>query len=524
MKRFSSLLCALILTSSRKRKLNLLKDYFAGTPDPDRGYALAALTGELSFRLIKSKFFKDLIKERTDPFLFEVSYDYVGDLAETIALLWEPKTEGEIESISKVYNKLSSAKKDTLLPIITNILDSSTNDQRWALIKLFTGGLRIGVSNRLTKQALAEYGAVELEDVEKIWHGLTYPYLNLFSWLEKSGPKPRIDHHNIFHPMMLANPINVEKDFKNLEPELYLAEFKWDGIRVQLVSDRNNNKLYSRTGDNISKSFPDLLDEISGNFVFDGELLAGEKNNPLSFNELQKRLNKKAPTKAFMKKHPVFIKIYDVLYFKNKDLRNEPLVNRKEILNDFFSKNSDPLYLSEALKFDTWDDLKSIKNNNYDKIYEGLMLKLLSSKYTSGRPKGPWFKWKRDPKQVEAILMYAQRGHGKRSSFFSDFTFGLYDKKNELVPIGKAYSGFTDEELNQLDKFVRNNTVNKFGPVREVKKILILEVAFDDLSISSRHKSGIAMRFPRIKRIRWDKPINEVSTLEEIKNTFLNVC
>ena len=315
MKAFSNLLSDLILTSSRNRKLSLLEQYFSSTPDPDRGYALAALTGSLNFKNIKASFFKNLIKEKQDEHLFDLSYDYVGDLAETISLLWDQEKGGNIPRLSSLFENLKKAKTDEIKNHIINILNISTADQRWAFIKLFTGGLRIGVSSRLVKQALANYGKVDLEEIEKIWHGLHFPYTNLFSWLENKGSKPKISIYDIFHPMMLAHPLVVEKDLVAANPKDFVAEYKWDGIRVQIVSHSEGCRLYSRTGDEVSKSFPEIIKTIQGNFVLDGELLAGINNEPKTFNDLQQRLNKKAPSEKFIKTNPCFIKVYDVLFF-----------------------------------------------------------------------------------------------------------------------------------------------------------------------------------------------------------------
>ena len=521
MKAFSNLLNDLILTSSRNRKISLLIDYFSSTPDPDRGYALAALTGSLKFKNIKAAFFKELVKEEQDEHLFDLSYDYVGDLAETVSLLWDKKNDRDLPSLSSLFDSLSKAKSEELKSNVIDILDKSNADQRWAFIKLFTGGLRIGVSNRLVKQALSAYGNVDLNEIEKIWHGLAVPYINLFAWLEKRGQKPKISIYDIFHPMMLAHPLIAEKDLITAKPKDFIAEYKWDGIRIQIVSYSEGCRLYSRTGDEVTKSFPEIVNAIKGNFVLDGELLSGVDNKPRTFNDLQQRLNKKAPTEKFIKANPCFIKVYDILFFNGIDLRDKTLFERKKILNSYFEITRSPLFLSETIKFTDWEELDRIRDISDSQIHEGVMIKLNLSSYIAGRPRGKWFKWKRNPKTVDAIIMYAQRGHGKRSSFYSDYTFGVFNQEEELVPIGKAYSGFTDEELNRLDKFVRSKTIKRFGPVREVEKTLVVEIAFDAISLSKRHKSGVALRFPRFKRIRWDKPTSEVETLEQIRKSFL---
>ena len=250
-------------------------------------------------------------------------------------------------------------------------------------------------------------------------------------------------------------------------------------------------------------------------------MLAGIGNEPKTFNDLQQRLNKKSPSEKFIETNPCFIKVYDVLFFNGNDLRDKPLIERKEVLNSYFSTNRSPLFLSETIKFKDWEFLDKERDVSSNQVHEGIMIKSILSTYIAGRPRGKWFKWKRNPKSVDAIIMYAQRGHGKRSSFYSDYTFGVFNREKELVPIGKAYSGFTDEELNMLDKFVRTKNIKRFGPVREVEKTLVVEIAFDDMSLSKRHKSGIALRFPRFKRIRWDKPTDEVETLEQVKKSFI---
>ena len=520
MEAFSNLLSDLILTGSRNRKISLLVEYFSTTADPDRGYALAALTGTLNFKNIKSSLFKELIREKQDGYLFDLSYDYVGDLAETVSLLWDQKKAGNMPSLSSLFDSLARVKKEDLKNKVSEVLDIGTADQRWAFIKLFTGGLRIGVSGRLVKQALANYGNVDLEEIEKIWHGLNIPYIDLFSWLEKKDNKPKISIYDIFHPMMLAHPLVAEKDLTTANPKDFIAEYKWDGIRVQLMVSSKSVSLYSRTGDNISSAFPEIIETTKGDAVIDGELLVGRNFKPSGFNDLQQRLNRKKASKDLQKKFPVFIRAYDIFFYKGKDLRKLSLFERRKYLEKFQKENkTNQIDLSSIINFSTWEELTKYKNNFNDDLNEGVMIKLKNSQYLPGRKKGYWYKWKKNPKLVDAILMYAQRGHGKRSSYYSDFTFGVW-KENELVPIGKAYSGYTDKELLVLDKFIRNNTINKFGPVREVKKEIILEVAFDDVFPSTRHKSGVAMRFPRIHRIRWDKPTNEVLSIEEFKKEF----
>ncbi|MEM7620998.1 MAG: cisplatin damage response ATP-dependent DNA ligase [Pseudomonadota bacterium] len=319
----------------------------------------------------------------------------------------------------------------------------------------------------------------------------------------------------------LARASNIEcyteGRFNPIDPQDFYAEWKWDGIRVQLVFDNNTKRLFSRTGDDISHTLPDVLESLNGSAVLDGELLVGHDFTPLPFNCLQQRLNRKTVVKKHLDQYPAYICVYDVLFDGDEDVRERPLTSRRQKMETWFSKNENTrLTISDTISFSSWNELSDIRLKGAEiHGHEGIMLKRKESFYEAGRPKGPWFKWKRDPKLVDAILMYGQRGHGKRSSFYSDYTFGVWHEE-EIVPIGKAYSGFTDEELKQLDKWVRANTLNRFGPVREVKKEIVLEIAFDSAHHSTRHKSGLALLFPRINRIRWDKPVNEVEPLQAI--------
>ena len=401
---------------------------------------------------------------------------------------------------------------------------------RFALIKLVTGGLRIGVSARLAKQALADFGGVEVNEIEELWHGLTPPYAALFQWLEGKGPKPEKRAAALFRPVMLSNAAE-QADLDKLTPADYLAEWKWDGIRVQVVSERGVRRLYSRTGDDVSPAFPDLVEAMNFDAVLDGELLVGRPPEWTgTFSDLQQRLNRKSVSPKMRDQFPVFVRCYDMLQQGDSDVRALPLTERRALLQAFLA-TLDPhrFDLSPEVAFTDWDELDHLRKTPPHPVIEGVMIKQRRSPYLAGRPKGPWFKWKRDPHTVDAVLMYAQRGHGKRSSYYSDYTFGVWSgplEESELVPVGKAYFGFTDEELRQLDKYVRDNTVERFGPVRSVRAEpshgLVLEIAFEGLNRSPRHRSGVAMRFPRISRIRWDKPASEADRIEYLQ-TMLEI-
>ncbi|MGA8414232.1 MAG: cisplatin damage response ATP-dependent DNA ligase [Xanthobacteraceae bacterium] len=538
MNRFAALLDRLGYEPSRNGKLRLMTDYFRGTPDPERGYALGALTGALSFQHAKPGLIRTLIGERTDPVLFGLSYDYVGDLSETVALMWppSPQARGGIEppTLSSVITTLATLGKAQLPAQLARWLDQLDETGRWTLLKLVTGALRIGVSARLAKTAVAALGDKDADDIELIWPGLTPPYLDLFAWLEGRAGKPATGDPVPFRPVMLSHAIE-ETDFAALDPAEHCAEWKWDGIRVQAVAASRPNgtritRLYSRTGEDISESFPDLAEALRFDGAIDGELLIMRERRVQSFNVLQQRLNRKSVTPKLLAEFPAHLRAYDLLIEGEEDLRELPLTERRARLEALVARLGEArIDVSPQIAFADWDALAQARANPVDAradadAVEGVMIKRRDAPYLPGRPKGLWWKWKRDPFVVDAVLMYAQRGHGKRSSFYSDYTFGVWsagETGDELVPVGKAYFGFTDAELIEIDRFVRRNTVERFGPVREVvherEQGLVFEVAFEGLQRSTRHKSGLAMRFPRISRLRWDKPPRDADRIETLE-------
>ena len=560
MKSFARLLERLAFTAGRNAKLTILAHYFADTPDPDRGWALAALTGTLDLRQVSPSLLRRLAGERVDAQLFALSYDFVGDLAETIALIWPEPTQGApAVSLSQAVTLLRDTGKLALPATIAITLDRMTPPERLAFLKLGTGNLRVGVSTRLAQVALsqtsqslisppevsppevaapevaapevarpavsppqislsdvplAQGGARSVEEIAEIWHGLTPPYTALFAWLA-GGDKPVAAAAAPFRPVMLSTPVTAP-DLAPLDPADYLAEWKWDGIRVQAVSESGQRRLYSRTGEDIGAAFPDVLDVLDFEGAVDGELLIRRGADVAPFADLQKRLGRKTVSRAMLQSHPATLRLYDILTWQGRDLRPLPLSDRRAALGAIrFS--SDRIDLSPLLPFRTWDDLIAHRAQPPAAVIEGVMIKRRTSPYTAGRPRGPWFKWKRDPLVIDAVLLYAQSGHGKRSGFYSDFTFGLWDG-TDLVPVGKAYFGFTDDELRDLDRFVRKNTTQRFGPVRQLAPLLVVEVAFEGLNASPRHRSGLAMRFPRISRIRWDKPAAEADRLATLRD------
>ena len=521
MKDFAALLDRLAYTPSRNDKLKLLGDYFAAVPDPDRGYALAALTDGLFFRLPLRRILTDMLAIRVDPVLFDLSRDYVGDTAETIALIWPGKpSAGEPPRLATIVETVQSALAMEVPSLLAGWLDRLDATGRWALLKLLTGALRVGVSARLAKTALAQWSGVPLADIEEVWHGLKPPYVELFAWLSGQAPRPEIGGAPVFRPLMLSHQIE-DKELAGIVPADFVAEWKWDGIRVQAAHQGGERRLFSRTGDDISGAFPDVVEALPEGVVLDGELLVMRGREVAPFNDLQQRLNRKTVTPAMLKSHPAHIRLYDMLFEGEEDLRALPFTERRARLEAWHAARAPARTdISSVIDFASIGQLEALWAGARETGIEGLMLKRRDSPYLAGRPKGHWYKWKRAPLTLDAVLMYAQRGSGKRSSYYSDYTFGAWRSgeggESELVPVGKSYFGFTDEELKELDTFVRNHTVDSFGPVRQVEPKLVFEVAFDSVHRSTRHKSGVAMRFPRIHRIRWDKPAEEADRLETL--------
>ena len=526
MEHFAAILDALVYTRSRNGKLALIADYLRSTPDPDRGWALAALTDGLDFKAVKAGTVRALIMERVDPELFALSRDFVGDTAETVSLLW-PEPHGERlppPSVSEAVAALSAMTRTTVSAELPALLDRLDVNGRYALLKLATGAMRIGISARLAKVAFSQAFGVSVDAVEEHWHGHAPPYAALFDWAAHGGEAPRTDHLPLFRPFMLAHPL----EDSTIDLTDYAAEWKWDGIRVQLVHVNGESRLYSRSGDDISATFPEVTAALAIPAVLDGELLVrgshqgGEEGGAASFNALQQRLGRKIVSKATLANYPAFVRLYDLLVHDGDDLRPRPWTARRTALEAVVQRLDPQRFdLSPVIPVSHIDELAAVRERARDEAIEGVMLKRKDSPYLPGRKTGLWYKWKRDPLLIDCVLMYAQRGSGKRSSFYSDFTFGCWngdpDQGAELLPVGKAYFGFTDEELKWLDRHVRTHTVGRFGPVRETDKSLVFEVAFDSVHSSKRHKSGVAMRFPRISRIRVDKPAHEADRLETLK-------
>lgn len=526
MRDFARLLDALIYTRSRNAKLKLIADYLRATPDPDRGWALAALTGTLELPAVKPALIRALIEARVDPVLFRMSRDYVGDTAETVALLWPAPplaqdTAPEL-TLGRVVDALRTVSRSDAPAVLAAMLDRLDASERFALLKMATGALRIGVSARLAKTGLAQAFALDIDAIEELWHGLAPPYQALFDWAEGRSEAPVAGDLPLFRAFMLAQPL------ENLRVDLadYAAEWKWDGIRVQLVRAGAQTRLYSRAGDDITASFPEIATAFARNGVLDGELMVKgaaqgidlAQSGAASFNALQQRLGRKTPSAAMLADYPAFVRLYDILFDGDTDVRPLPWRDRRARLEQAVAQlPADRFDLSALIDAPDFTALEGLRAGARDAAIEGVMLKRRDAPYVAGRRAGLWYKWKRDPFTADCVMMYAQRGNGRRSSFYSDYTFGCWTEDGTLLPVGKAYSGITDEELKRLDSFVRAHTLARFGPVREVEKSLVLEIAFDSIHASTRHKSGVAMRFPRIARIRTDKPAAEADTIAALR-------
>ncbi|SNS87709.1 DNA ligase-1 [Sphingomonas laterariae] len=530
MERFAGLLDALVYTRSRNAKLKLVADYLRDTRDPDRGWALAALTEALDFPAVKPSTVRALLMERVDPVLFQLSREYVGDTAETASLLWpDPPAFGTPPTVAEAVDTLTHMTRLNAMVELAGLLDRLDAAGRFALLKMATGAMRIGISARLAKLAFAQAFAVSIDDVEEYWHGQMPPYRALFAWAADGAAPPVAEHVPHFRPFMLAQPF----DGMEITMAEFAAEWKWDGIRVQIVHVASEvggeTRLYSRSGDDISKAFPEIVNAMRLPCVLDGELMVrgnhqgGAEGGAASFNALQQRLGRKTVSARMLADYPAFVRLYDMLSNGADDLRPLRWEQRRLALESLVPRLDPARFdISELIPVATLAELAAFRERARDDEIEGVMLKRRDSAYLAGRRAGLWYKWKRDPLLVDCVLMYAQRGSGKRSSFYSDFTFGCWtddpDRGGELLPVGKAYFGFSDEELKWLDSYVRRHTVNRFGPVRETDRSLVLEIAFDSVHVSKRHKSGVAMRFPRIHRIRTDKPANEADLIATLRS------
>ncbi|WP_312089555.1 ATP-dependent DNA ligase [Chryseobacterium sp.] len=522
MKHFAELINALESTNKTNAKIDAIVDYLERASDEDKVWFIALFTGKRPKRNVNTNFMKDWALEITQlPFwLFQESYSSVGDLGETLSLILPPPEEQIDKSLSDwmkeiigLKGKSEAEKKDFVLKS-WNGLDYT---ERLIFNKLLGGSFRIGVSdktliNALTKFSNQESSALTHSLMGK-WEPETTSFQSLISaeHINPDNSKP--------YPFCLAYPL--EKDLDDLgKPEEWQIEYKWDGIRGQIIRRNNEVFIWSRGEELVTEQFPEIkemVQNMKGNFVLDGEILAVKDQQVLNFNELQKRLNRKTLTKKMLADIPIQVFVYDLLELEGNDLREKPISARRAMLEELLrNETPEKIQLSEVIEFENWEDLDQIRENSRVLNSEGLMLKQKNSHYHSGRKKGDWWKWKIDPLTIDAVLIYAQKGSGRRSAYYTDYTFAVKNE-DKLVTIAKAYSGLTDKEIMEVSKFVNKNALEKFGPVRTVKAELVFEIAFEGIGFSNRHKSGVALRFPRIVRWRKDKKVDEIDDLEEIK-------
>ncbi|WP_172296558.1 ATP-dependent DNA ligase [Pseudoruegeria sp. HB172150] len=523
MKRFAALFTRLDQTTRTTAKVEALADYFTEAPEPDRLWTIALLSGRRPKRTVNATILREWASERAGIplWLFEESYAITGDLAETIALVLPPQSHGSDNSLTHwiaQIRTLPTVDEPARKQLILDAWDQLDATERFLFNKLLTGGFRVGVSRKLMTRALAQATGIDEPDLAHRLMGDWTPDTTTYETLILS-PDPAEDLSRPY-PFYLAYQLEDPPD--TLGPVTnWLAERKWDGIRGQLVLRGGTHHVWSRGEELMTDRFPELaaaLDFVPDGTVMDGEILAWTGDAPLPFSALQKRIGRKTVPKKLLTEAPVILKAYDLLEWQGEDIRSRPMAERRALLETLTGNlpKDAPIRLSPRIDAADWDDLAKTRARSRDHGAEGLMLKRLDSPYLTGRKKGDWWKWKVDPLSIDAVMIYAQSGHGRRANLFTDFTFAVRDG-DQLVPFTKAYSGLTDEEFRRITAWVRRNTLERYGPVRAVKPEHVFEIHFEGIQKSTRHKSGVALRFPRMARWRHDKPPGEANTLDDLK-------
>ena len=522
MKRFADLFSAIDQSTRTNVKVGALAEYFADAPEADRIWTIALFSGRRPKRLVTTTRLREWAAEAADIplWLFEESYSVVGDLAETICLVLPPARSDTGGGLSHWINELrrhSQSEEPDRKAFVLNAWDSLDLTQRFIFTKLITGGFRMGVSQKLMTRALARAtGKDEAEMAHRLMGTWDPASISWHTLIEAYDPAANASRPYPFH---LAYGLDNEP--KNLgDPKDWQAEWKWDGVRGQLIVRHGQHFVWSRGEELMTDCFPELqraLDFIPDGTVLDGELLVWKNGSPRSFNALQKRIGRKSVPRKLLQDAPVILYAYDLLEWAGQDIRQSPLRERRTTLETLCgSLPADaPVRLSPSVNFDGWSALADIRSAARESGAEGLMLKRRNSHYLAGRKKGDWWKWKLDPLCIDAVMIYAQSGHGRRANLFTDMTFAVWSG-NELIPFAKAYSGLTDEEFRKITNWVKKNTLRRFGPVRQVTPTHVFEIAFEGIQKSTRHKSGVALRFPRMSRWRHDKPVQEANTLDDL--------
>ncbi|MAM19770.1 MAG: ATP-dependent DNA ligase [Christiangramia sp.] len=526
MKLFADLIKKLDTTNKTTLKVEALTDYFLNAPSKDKVWTIAILSHRRPPRPVNTTLMRNWASELANIplWLFEESYHIVGDLAETIALVIPPSEASTEKSLNQFLQEIielkprsEEEKKEYLFENWLNL----NYYERFVFTKLITGSFRIGVSQKLMTRALSKATEID-EDI------LAYKLMGNWDPAKISFNKLILEENEEDflskpYPFYLAYAIEEEPQELGDVSE-WSAEHKWDGIRSQVIIRNNELFVWSRGEELVTDKYPEFeafVNTIPNGTVIDGEILPFPEGQIGTFKDLQTRIGRKSITKKLLEKTPVILKAYDILEWDGEDIRNKSFRYRREILEKLFAEVSSegiPLYLSENIRFESWEEAAKEREKAREVMSEGLMLKRFDSPYLVGRKKGDWWKWKVDPLTIDAVLTYAMRGHGRRSNLFTDYTFGLWDEeKEELVTFAKAYSGLTDKEFRKLDAWIKKNTLERFGPVRSVTPQHVFEIAFEGIAESSRHKSGVATRFPRILRWRTDKKIEEANTLDDLK-------
>ncbi len=521
MRQFAELVQTLGTSTKTSDKLTALIRYFEAAPEKDSIWVIALFTGRRPKRIVSSTLLRTWCAElvQLPAWLFEESYHTVGDLAETIALLLPPpanRQDYSLEYYMQLLLKIAALPQEDKKAPILEAWNELTKEERFVFNKLITGGFRIGVSQQLLVQSLSKLSGLDAPQVAYLVSGQWNPADTSFKDL--FDPTKAAADNSKPYPFYLAYPL--ESSLEELgDPKDWQAEWKWDGIRGQLIHRNKEFFVWSRGEELITEKFPEyqgLVPLLPEGLVLDGEIIPVVDGKPLPFALLQTRIGRKNITKKQLEAAPIAFYAYDLLEWEGRDWRDEPLEKRRLQLEALVAQVQHPaLLLSPVLVFEQWEELAELRSRSREFVAEGLMLKKKDSVYQSGRRRGDWWKWKTDPMTIDAVLIYAQKGHGRRSNLYTDYTFAVR-KDDQLLAFTKAYSGLTDKELAEVDSFVKRNAIEKFGPIRTVPPVHVFEIAFEGIAASSRHKSGVALRFPRILRWRKDKTVKDINTLGDL--------
>lgn len=523
MKRFAQLFAELDETTKTTQKVAAMVRFFEEAPDADKLWAIALLSGKRSRRPVRSGLMRQWAAEQADlpEWLFEESYSVVGDMGETIALLVPGETETDAPGLDHwmdFIQQLAGKDDDEKHELVTQAWARMDRMERFVFNKLIGGSFRVGLSQKLMVRALSKYTGIEENKLALRLMGNWTPAETTFQQLvlEEDGN----EDNSRPYPFFLAYALEGEPEELG-EPDDWYAERKWDGIRGQIIVREGEVYVWSRGEELITDKFPEfeaLKDVLPDGTVLDGEILPFKDDKPMPFQALQTRIGRKNVSKKILTDTPVVLIAYDILEYAGEDIREKPLQQRRELLEQIVEQaatKTDRLMLSELVEFAEWEQLAAERACSREHYCEGLMLKRKDSTYQVGRKKGDWWKWKVDPLTIDAVMIYAMRGHGRRANLYTDYTFAVWDG-DALVPFTKAYSGLTDEEIKEVDRFVKKHTIERFGPVRSVHAELVFEIAFEGIQLSKRHKSGVALRFPRMSRWRKDKKASEANTLKDL--------